>query len=119
MLPINVGILEKIMGNNNYKISLKKGLNYLVSKSIYIKKDKHLVCKICKKVSEFNESKYFYHTAKNLIIVFDRGENCTNHTFVNFDDKITLNNEIGTIKKIEYKLFGIIEKKRMKNIYLL
>ena len=119
MLPINVGILEKIMGNNNYKISLKKGLNYLVSKSIYIKKDKHLVCKICKKVSEFNESKYFYHTAKNLIIVFDRGENCTNHTFVNFDDKITLNNEIGTIKKIEYKLFGIIEKKNEEYISII
>ena len=117
MLPINVGILEKIMGNN--KISLKYGLNYLVSKSIDINKDKHLVCKICKKVSEFNELKYFYHTAKNLIIVFDRGENCTNHTFVNFDEDITLNNKIGTIEKIEYKLFGIIEKKNEEYISII
>ena len=117
MLPINVGILEKIMGNN--KISLKYGLNYLVSKSIDINKDKHLVCKICKKVSEFNELKYFYHFAKNLIIVFDRGENCTNHTFVNFDEDITLNNKIGTIKKIEYKLFGIIEKKNEEYISII
>ena len=109
MIPINVGILEKIMRNNNYEISLKNGLNYFVTKNITIKKDKHLVCKICSKVSEFDETKYFYHTAKNLIIVFDRGENCTNHTFVNFDE--TLNNKLGTIDYVEYKLLGIIEKK--------
>ena len=119
MLPINVSILEKIMGNNNNEISLKNGLNYLVSKSININIDKHLVCKICKKVSEFNESKYFYHTAKNLIIVFDRGENCTNHTFVNFDENIALNNKIGTINKVEYKLCGIIEKKNEEYISII
>ena len=119
MLSINVSILEKIMGNNNYEISLKNGLNYLVSKSININTDKHLVCKICKKVSEFNESKYFYHTAKNLIIVFDRGENCTNHTFVNFDENIALNNKIGTINKVEYKLCGIIEKKNEEYISII
>ena len=116
MMPINVGILEKIMGNNNDEISLKNGLNYLVSKSIDITTDKHLVCKKCSKVSEFIESKGFYHIAKNLIIVFDRGENCTNHTFVNFDESITLTNRLGTINKVEYKLFGIIEKKNEEYI---
>jgi serine/threonine protein kinase len=116
MIPINVGILEKIMANNNYEISLKNGLNYFVKKSINIKTDKHLVCKICKKTSEFEESKYFYHSAKNFIIVFDRGENCTNHTFVNFDEKITLNNSLGTIDRVDYKLLGIIEKKNEEYI---
>ena len=119
MLPINVSILEKIMGNNNNEISLKNGLNYFVSKSININIDKHLVCKICNKVSEFNESKCFYHTAKNLIIAFDRGENCTNHTFVNFDENIALNNKIGTINKVEYKLLGIIEKKNEEYISII
>ena len=119
MLSINVSILEKIMGNNNNEISLKNGLNYFVSKSININIDKHLVCKICNKVSEFNESKCFYHTAKNLIIAFDRGENCTAHTFVNFDENITLNNKIGTINKVEYKLLGIIEKKNEEYISII
>ena len=116
MIPINVGILEKIMANNNYEISLKNGLNYFVKKSINIKTDKHLVCKICKKTSEFEESKYFYHSAKNFIIVFDRGENCTNNTFVNFDEHITLNNSLGTIDRVDYKLLGIIEKKNEEYI---
>jgi serine/threonine protein kinase len=109
MIPINVNILEKVIGNNN-EISLNNGLNHLVKTKINIGYNKRIFCKICNNFSEFEESKCFYHTAKNLIIIFDRGENCQNKTFVDFERCLTLKNALGTINRVDYKLYGIIEK---------
>lgn len=109
-LPVNVNILKQIMENNNYAISLKNGLNYLTKTITHIDTKKAMVCKTCNKISEFTETKNFYHTSKNLIIVFDRGENCENITFVDFEENLLLNNLDEKIVQVNYKLNGIIAK---------
>ena len=108
MIPINVNILEKVIDNNI--ISLNNGLNHLVNTKIDISFNKRIVCKVCNNITELEETKCFYHTAKNLIIIFDRGEKCQNKTFVDFEQYLTLKNTLGTINRVDYKLYGIIEK---------
>ena len=115
-LPINVSILKQIMENNNYAISLQNGLNYLTKTCINIDKKKEMICKTCNNVSEFIETKNFYHTSKNLIIVLDRGENCVNIAFVDFEENLSLKNMDEKLDQVNYKLTGIIVKINEKYI---
>ena len=109
-LPVNVNILKQSMQNNNFTISLQNGLNYLTQTITNIDTQKAMVCRICDKISEFTETKNFYHTSKNLIIVFDRGENCDNITFVDFEENLSLKNLDEKLVQVNYKLTGIIAK---------
>ena len=78
------------MGLGIDKISLRNGFDSLKDTYIDIKKSKELVCKNCNMISEFKESKNFYRTAKNLIIIFDRGQNHENNSFIDFDENLNL-----------------------------
>ena len=115
-IPINVGILKQRKGTNNNKISLRDGFDDLQKACKNIKTDKQIICKVCNKVSEYQETKSFYRTAKNLIIIFDRGENFENRTYIDFDENLTLNNLAQNINKINYQLIGIVEK--LKDEYI-
>ena len=54
---------------------------------------------------------------KNLIIIFDRGENCKNKQFVDFDEQLILNTMVvERYKEAQYQLIGIIEK--IENEYI-
>jgi hypothetical protein len=78
--------------NNKNNLNIKDGFKCLCNDIIYISKEKSITCKNCQQVQEHKESKKFYHTAKDLIIVFDRGENCNNKIFIDFDEELLLSN---------------------------
>jgi hypothetical protein len=61
--------------NSSSKIGVRKGID----------------CQYCKNVSEYKETKIFYHTSKNLIVLFDRGETLENDSFIDFDANLNLN----------------------------
>ena len=110
-IPININILRKEEGLGVNDISLVDGFRCLKKKIVNISEDKELVCKNCNRISKFRESKNFYRTAKNLIIIFDRGENHENNSFINFDENLTLNNfDTGNNHLVYYHLIGIISK---------
>ena len=109
-IPINVSILRKKKGYNK-NINVKDGFDCLKGNCVQINEEKALVCKKCNLVSKFKEKKNFYRTAKNLIIFFDRGENYENGSFVDFDEKLSINNLSTEIEKqVQYQLKGIITK---------
>ena len=66
-IPINLCILKQRKGINNNKISLRDGFDDLQRTCKDIETNKQLICKICNKVSLYQETKSFYRTAKNLI----------------------------------------------------
>ena len=119
-IPININILRQKMGLGIDKISLRNGFDSLKDTYIDIKKSKELVCKNCNMISEFKESKNFYRTAKNLIIIFDRGQNHENNSFIDFDENLNLNNfDNGDIYPVNYHLIGIISKLRDEYISII
>ena len=98
------------MGYNN--LSLMNGFDCLNKTCVSINKRQELACTICNGISEFKETKDFYRTAKNLIIIFDRGENFENKKFVDFEEYLYLNNSgAENNNKVNYQLIGIISKK--------
>ena len=109
-IPINISILQQKMGYNN--LSLMNGFDCLNKTCVSINKRQELACTICNGISEFKETKDFYRTAKNLIIIFDRGENFENKKFVDFEEYLYLNNSgAENNNKVNYQLIGIISKK--------
>ena len=114
-IPINLDILNKKLNNLNNN-NIKDLFTCLSKDHININKDKSIVCQKCKKVQEHIESKKFYHTAKNLIIIFDRGENYENQTFINYDEELILTGqEVERYMQLKYELIGIIEKYEINN----
>ena len=104
-IPININILRRKMGLGFDKISLRNWFDSLKKTYVDIKKSRELVFKNCNMISEFRESKFFYRTAKNLIIIFDRGQNHENNSFIDFDEDLNLNNyDNGDIYPVNYHL---------------
>ena len=109
-IPINIKILKQKIGTI-FNICLKDAFNSLKNSCANISTIKAIECNGCKKISEFKETKRFYHIAKNLIIIFDRGENMKEESFIDFDDNLCLNsNEVERYKEVHYELKGIITK---------
>ena len=106
-IPFNVNILTKNYNNNN--LHIKDGFKYLLNDEKSFNEQKGIECQICGKITIHKESKSFYHTSKNLIIVFNRGKNCENKAFIDFDDKLILNEEVERYLGIWYQLIGVIE----------
>ena len=121
-IHLNIDILSKKCQN---KLTLKNAFGTFINDQIILKVDKNIKCDNCKVVTQHKESKKFYHMGKNLIIIFDRGENSKNKQFVDFDEKIILNKtEVERYNEVEYQLLGIIIKIKneiikKKSIYLL
>ena len=101
-IPFNVNILTKNFNNNNLHII--NGFNYLLNDEKSFNEQKGIICPNCKKVNVHKESKSFYYTANNLIIILNRGENCENKAYIDFDENLKLLNK-------QYQLVGIIELK--------
>ena len=114
-IPLNIEILSKQYPNNN-NLTLIDGFNSICNGIINLSKDKQVVCEQCKIVSEHKESKNFYHPAKNLIIIFDRGEDCENKQFIDFDENLILNQPlVEKFNQVNYNLVGIVEKLQKEN----
>ena len=109
-IPFNVNILEnKCQKKDN--LHLKDGFNCLLNDNITLSKDKGIYCNKCNNFTIHQESKKFYHTSKNLIIIFDRGEDFSNKTFINFDEQLILSQaEVERYKEVRYNLVSILIK---------
>jgi hypothetical protein len=108
-IPFNVDIYLKKCQDNN--LTIKNAFNCLINDSIILKEDKNIMCEKCKKTTPHRVNKKFYHTAKDLIIIFDRGENYQNTKFIDFDEILVLSKkEVERYTEVKYQLFGIIEK---------
>ena len=111
-VPLNVDILSK----KGINLTVRNAITCLCNDKILLNLDKNVKCDFCKIYTAHCESKKFYHTAKNLIIVFDRGNNFKNNTFVDFDEKLILNStEVYRYKEVKYILLGIISKVENKD----
>ena len=109
-IPFNVDILvNKYKKINN--LHLKDGFKCLLNDKIILDKDKFIHCSKCKDFTIHEESKKFYHTSKDLIIIFDRGEDFSNKTFIDFDEQLELNKtEVERYNQIKYNLVSILVK---------
>ena len=109
-IPFNVNILEnKCQKKDN--LHLKDGFNCLLNDNITLSKDKGTKYNKCNNFTIHQESKKFYHTSKNLIIIFDRGEDFSNKTFINFDEQLILSQaEVERYKEVRYNLVSILIK---------
>jgi hypothetical protein len=109
-IPFNVKILtKKFHKKDNWHI--KDGFKYLLNDNILLTKKKAIFCNRCQDFTNHKESKQFYHTAKNLIIIFDREENFSNKEFINFDELLILNKtEAERYFEIKYKLVAVLQK---------
>ena len=106
-IPFNVNILTK---NSNDNLHIKDGFEYLLNDEKSFNEKNGLQCKVCGKKTIYKESKSFYHTSKNLIIILNRGENCENKAFIDFNDILILKKEVERYSEIQYQLIGIIEE---------
>ena len=108
-IHLNIDILSKKCQNN--KLTLKNALNTFINDKILLKVDKNITCDNCRIVTPHRESKKFYHMGRNLIIIFDRDENCKNNQFIDFDEQLILNQmEVERYNEVVYQLLGIIIK---------
>ena len=109
-IPFNVDILTNQCQKKD-NLHLKDGFNCLLNDSINLDKSKGIFCNICKDYTVHHETKTFYHTAKDLVIIFDRGEDFSNKTFINFDEQLVLNQkEVERYKEVSYNLVSVLIK---------
>ena len=90
-IPFNVKVLLESQENNNKNLDLYDAFTCLNQNYIVLDKKQFVKCKNCGCVTEHKEFKQFYNLSKNLVIVFDRGENYEYNNFINFDDNFKLN----------------------------
>ena len=109
-IPFNISILENQCQKKD-NLHLRDGFNCLLNNNITLSKDRGIHCNKCKDFTIHQESKKFYHTSKDLIIIFDRGEDFSNKTFINFDEKLVLNKaEVERYNEVRYNLVSILVK---------
>ena len=110
-IPFNVKILC-----DNYP--QKKDLNIydafqcLNENFLILDEDKCITCENCNTHTKHNEFKQFFNLPKDLIIIFDRGENNKYKNFINFEQNLILNDYVESFKnyknQVVYNLLGII-----------
>ena len=109
-IPYNVDILtNKFQKKDNFH--LKDGFDFLLTDRIELNKSKGIFCNNCKDYTDHYESKSFYHTAKDLVIIFDRGEDFSKKTFINFDEQLVLDKkEVERYNNVIYNLVSVLVK---------
>ena len=70
-------------------------------------------CEYCKKKANFKRTTNIYNTSQDLIILFDRGENCKYKDLINFDMVLNLDKKYIEIMRLyketySYILYGVI-----------
>ena len=108
-IPFNVEILAKKRGNDN--LNIKTAFECLIQDEIQINLKKGKKCTKCNENNELIQTKKLYHTAKNLIIILDRGKDCSIDIQVDFEETLQLKDGlIERFNEINYYLVGILEK---------
>ena len=109
-IPFNVKILVDMMKEND-SLNLYYAFNCLNHNMIELDKRQFVQCEACKKATVHSELKQFYNLSKNLVIIFDRGENYINKNFIDFPEDFPLDySYVEHFKniKVNYKLNSII-----------
>jgi len=114
-IPFNVSILIEYFNNKkpqSNKLDIYYCFDCLNKNFILLNKSRCVACEDCREYTEHNEFKQFYSLPKNLIIFFDRGDNYKYSDFINFEEKLILNEKY--VEKFKdnytYDLLGIICK---------
>ena len=109
-IPFDVKILAE-MTQNKKDLNLYDAFTCLNYNIMKIKEYLLIQCEKCKKSYIYKELKQFYNLSKNLVIIFDRGENYINKTFVDFPEDLYLDGSfVENFKniKVKYNLMSII-----------
>ena len=77
-------------------------------------------CRFCNKETQISKRSNLFNLSKYLILLFDRGVNCKNKDFINFDNELVIekkNIELmrGHIDKYIYKLYCAIIRKEIND----
>ena len=110
-ISFNVKILLSCYQNKN-NLNIYDAFDCLNKSFITLDVQKCVNCNNCKTITEHREFKQFFNLPKNLIILFDRGENNKYKTFIDFPENLALNNKyvecFNNNNNIIYTLLGII-----------
>jgi len=109
-IPFDVKILSK-MTHDKKDLNLYDAFNCLNYNIMEVNENKYIQCKKCKELSDYKELKQLYNLSKNLVIIFDRGENYIHKTFVDFPEDLYLDGsfvENFKNKTVKYYLMSII-----------
>ena len=108
-IPFNVELLSKKIGNTN--LTIKSCFDCLIQDTIKLISKKPIKCKNCKENTQnYTKTIKFYHTAKNLIIILDRGKEHNIDIPIDFEETLLLKKEtVQRYTEINYKLLGLIE----------
>ena len=87
-----------------------------IIKSLYKIETSEEQCVFCNKITNIEKRKSLFNLSKDLIIILDRGEECTNKNFINFPDTLTIDKKIIELKRGNgeqylYKLYGALIRK--------
>ena len=110
-LPFKVEIMVKAYPNKN-NLNIYDAFDCLNKNFVFLDTKKCVKCGKCNIYTEHNELKQFFNLPKNLIIIFDRGQDYEQKEFINFPDTLILNgNHVEQFMNKEdkvYELLGII-----------
>ena len=107
-IPFNIELLSKKMGNNN--LTIKSCFDCLIQDSIKLISKKPIKCKKCDNEQKYTKNIKFYHTAKNLIIILDRGKEHNIDISIDFEENLQLKKDaVQRYTEVNYKLLGLIE----------
>ena len=109
-IPFNVKILVDMMKVGD-KLNLYYAFDCLNRNIIEFDKRQFVQCEKCKTATVHNVLKQFHNLSKNLVIIFDRGENYSYKNFIDFPEDFLLDwNYVENFKNINvnYKLNSII-----------
>ena len=114
----NIQTLIKYYPQKN-NLSLYDALDCLNKNYAILDEKKCMACERCKMYTKHNEFEQIFDLPKNLILVFDRGENNKYNNFVDFGEKLILNNyyveNFKYEKEIIYNLLGVIFRVKDNN----
>ena len=111
-LPFKVEIMVKAYQGKKNDLNIYDAFDCLNKNFVFLDIKKCVKCRNCNTYTDHNELKQFFNLPKNLIIIFDRGQNYEHKEFIDFPDILILNgNHVECfMNKIDknYELLGII-----------
>ena len=111
-LPFKIEIMVKAYQGKKNDLNIYDAFDCLNKNYVFLDQKKCVKCRNCNTYTDHNELKQFFNLPKNLIIIFDRGQNYEHNEFIDFPDTLILNGNhvecfINKNNKA-YELLGII-----------
>ena len=111
-LPFKIEIMVKAYQGKKNDLNIYDAFDCLNKNYVFLDQKKCVKCRNCNTYTDHNELKQFFNLPKNLIIIFDRGQNYEHNEFIDFPDTLILNhNHVECFinkNDMAYELLGII-----------